>query len=116
MAHVHYIEWHIHPFRADRWLEAWTPALERALAFGAGSCFLTRNIDDRLHFRQVSTWEDKEDFDRYWYSDEISALRQEAFSYYNKPLATAWHSLADTASRGIASTESTEDETAETPA
>jgi len=33
--HVNYVEWHIHPFRAERWFEIWRPALDRALAFGA---------------------------------------------------------------------------------
>ena len=54
MAHVNYIDWHTHPFRAERWLEVWRPALDRALAFGATVCYLTRSIDDPLHFRQIS--------------------------------------------------------------
>ena len=94
MVHVNYIDWHVHPFRADRWLEIWTPALARALAFGASTCFLSRNIDDPLHFRQVSVWDSTEDFERYWASDEITALREAALNYYNKPLAPNWHSLA----------------------
>ena len=35
MPDVDYIDWHVHPFRADRWLEVWRPALDRAMAFGA---------------------------------------------------------------------------------
>jgi hypothetical protein len=62
MPHVNYIDWHTHPFRAERWLEVWRPALDRALAFGASSCVLTRSIDDPLHFRQISTWESRDDF------------------------------------------------------
>ena len=46
MPDVNYIDWHVHPFRADRWLEVWRPALDRAMAFGARSCVLSRNIDD----------------------------------------------------------------------
>ena len=92
--HVNYIEWRIHPFRAPRWLEAWQPAIERATAFGASACYLTRNIDDPLHFRQVSIWSDTGDFDRYWASDEVAALRQDAMNYYNKPIVSVWHSLA----------------------
>ena len=94
MTHVNYIEWHTTPFRSDRWYEIWRPALDRALAFGATSSYLTRSIDDPLHFRQVSTWTDKSDFERYWASDEIAVLRQEAMSYYAKPLLPSWHSLA----------------------
>jgi heme-degrading monooxygenase HmoA len=91
---VNYIEWHITPFRADRWYAIWRPALDRALAFGATSSSMTRNVDDPLHFRQVTTWEDKADFERYWASDEISALREEALAYYAKPLLPTWHVLA----------------------
>ena len=98
MANINYIDWHVHPFRADRWLEIWRPALDRALAFGASASYLTRNHDDPLHFRQVSVWADKEDFERYWFSNEIAALREEALNYFNKPVLPVWHSMAATAS------------------
>jgi quinol monooxygenase YgiN len=90
---VNYIDWHVNPFRADRWLEIWRPALDRALAFGATASYITRNEEDPLHFRQVSVWRDRADFDRYWASDEVSALRQEALAYFHKPVYPAWHSL-----------------------
>lgn len=98
MADLNYIEWHVHPFRADRWLEIWRPALDRALAFGARSCYLTRDTDDPLHFRQITVWDDHADFERYWYSDEITALREAALNYFNKPLAQSWHTLVADAS------------------
>jgi quinol monooxygenase YgiN len=90
---VLYIEWHIHPFRAERWYEIWEPAAARAMAFGAKGWSLTRNIEDPLHFRQASVWENRADFERYWYSDEIAALREEAVNYYNKPVLPVWHAL-----------------------
>ena len=93
MADVAVIDWHIHPFRADRWLQAWRPAAARALAFGATSWALTRSVDDLLHFRQTSVWEDREDFERYWASDEVSAVREQIINLYNKPLAYSWHTL-----------------------
>lgn len=98
--HVNFIEWHTHPFRSDRWFEIWRPALDRALAFGASASYLTRNIEDPLHFRQVTVWERKADFERYWASDEITALREEALSYFNKPVLPVWHSLAGDAAPG----------------
>lgn len=91
--HVNNIDWHIVPFRADRWFEQWRPALDRALSAGASACYLTRDIDDPLHFRQVSVWENKSDFDDYWASDELSALRQEVMKLYHKPIYPTWHSL-----------------------
>lgn len=93
MAEVNVIDWHIHPFRADRWYQAWMPAVERAGSFGATSWSLTRSEDDPLHFRQTTVWNDREDFERYWSSDEVAATRQQALSYYNKPLLPGWHAL-----------------------
>jgi quinol monooxygenase YgiN len=93
MPDVAVIDWRIHPFRADRWLEAWQPAAARALAFGATSWTLTRSIDDPLHFRQTSVWDNREDFERYWASDEVSTARQQVMNFYNKPLAPAWYVL-----------------------
>lgn len=95
---VHYIEWHAAPFRRDAFLEVWRPALDRALAYGARSAFLSRNEDDPLHIRQVSTWENRDDQQRWWASDEISALRQEAMAFYHKPVEQHWHTqIADAA-------------------
>ena len=72
---VCYIDWHVTPFRADRWYEVWEAGAARAMAFGAKS------------------WEDRADFERYWYSDEVAALREQAINYYAKPLLPTWHSL-----------------------
>jgi quinol monooxygenase YgiN len=93
MPDVAVIDWHIHPFRSDRWYEAWLPAAERALAFGATSWSLTRSVDDPLHFRQTSVWEDRADFERYWASDEVTATRAQVMNLYNKPLSPSWHTL-----------------------
>jgi quinol monooxygenase YgiN len=98
--YVNYVDWHTHPFRSERWLEVWRSALDRALAFGASSCYLTRDIDDPLHFRQVSIWENKDDFERYWFSDEIAALREQVFQYYNKPVIPSWHTVTAEATAG----------------
>jgi hypothetical protein len=95
---VHYVEWHITPFRRDRWLEIWRPALDRALAFGARAAFLSRNEDDPLHIRQVTMWESRADQERWWASDELSALREEALRLYHKPIDQHWHTqIADAA-------------------
>jgi quinol monooxygenase YgiN len=93
MNEVTYIDWHVTPFRADRFIETWRPAAARALAFGASNWSLTRSTDDPLHIRQTATWENREDFERYWYSDEITSARQQVVDYYGKPVLPVWHSL-----------------------
>ena len=95
---VHYVEWHVTPFRRDRFIEAWRPALDRALAFGARAAFLTRSEDDTLHLRQTTVWESRADQERWWFSDELVALRQGALPYYHKPVEQHWHAqVADAA-------------------
>ena len=63
------------------------------MAFGAKGWSLTRNVEDPLHFRQASVWDNHDDFERYWYSDEITALREAALNYFNKPLVSSWHTV-----------------------
>jgi hypothetical protein len=95
MAEVCYIDWHVTPFRADRFIEVWRPAAGRAMAFGAKSWSLTRNTEDPLHVRQAALWERREDFERYWYSEEISAAREQLINYYSIPILPVWHSLVE---------------------
>lgn len=87
------LDWHIVPFRADRWYELWQPAAARMPAFGATSWTMTRSIDDRLAFRQSAVWNSHEDFERYWYSNEIAAARESVIELYDKPLLPTWHTL-----------------------
>ena len=93
MAEVNVINWHVNPFRADRWYAIWRPALERAGAFGATRFTLTRSEDDHLHFVQTTVWESRADFERFWSSDEVSRARQDALDLYNKPVLPSWHVL-----------------------
>jgi heme-degrading monooxygenase HmoA len=95
MAEICYIDWHVTPFRADRFIEVWRPAAGRAMAFGAKSWSLTRNTEDPLHVRQSAVWERREDFERYWYSEEISAAREQLINYYSIPILPVWHSLVE---------------------
>ncbi len=87
------IDWHVAPFRADRFLDLWEPAAARMPAFGAKSWSLIRAVDDPLHFQQSSTWERRADFERYWLSDEIEAARAQIIDFHDIPVLPAWHTL-----------------------
>jgi len=96
MSEVNVINWHVNPFRADRWYSIWMPALMRAGSFGATRYTLTRSHDDHLHFVQTTVWNSRADFERFWSSDEVAKAREDALSYYNKPVLPSWHvSLVD---------------------
>jgi hypothetical protein len=93
MAEVNTLDWHIAPFRGDRFLDLWEPAAAKMPAFGAKSWSLTRAVDDPLSFQQTSIWEKRSDFERYWFSEEIATAREAIIDLYDKPLLPAWHIL-----------------------
>jgi hypothetical protein len=93
MAEICEIEWHVTPWRADRWLELWEPFAARMPSFGARSWSLTRSYEDPLSFRQSSVWDSRADFERYWYADEIADARAKIIDLYDKPLKYSWHTL-----------------------
>ena len=93
MSEICVLDWHIAPFRADRWLDLGEPAAARMPAFGARSWSLTRSIDDPLAFQQTSAWENRADFERYWFSEEIEKARASCIDLYDLPLLPSWHTL-----------------------
>ena len=95
MAEVCTLDWHITPMRADRFLDLWEPSAAKAPAYGAKSWSLTRSTDDPLAFRQTMIWESRSDFERYWYSEEISEARAEAHGMYEVPLLPVWFRVVD---------------------
>jgi len=93
MVEVCTLNWHIAPFRADRFLDLWEPAAAKMPAFGAKSWSLTRSIDDPLSFQQSALWEKRSDFERYWFSEEIERARESIIDLYDLPLLPEWHTL-----------------------
>jgi len=93
MNEVCVLDWHIAPFRADRFLDLWEPAAARMPAYGAKSWTLTRSIDDPLAIRQSSVWDNRSDFERYWFSEEIEKARAAVIDLYDLPLLPTWHTL-----------------------
>ncbi|MEX2105495.1 MAG: hypothetical protein WD810_01205 [Solirubrobacterales bacterium] len=93
MAEVCRLDWHIAPFRADRWLDIWESAAAKMPAYGASSWSLTRSTEDPLAFQQTSAWENRADFERYWYSEEIESARAAIIGLYDLPLLPTWHTL-----------------------
>ena len=93
MAEVCRLDWHVTPFRGERWLDLWEPAAAKCTAYGAKSWSLTRAVDDPLAFQQTMVFEDKADFDRYWFSPEIGEARESVVNWYVVPLLPTWHTL-----------------------
>jgi heme-degrading monooxygenase HmoA len=93
MAEICKLDWHVAPFRADRFLDLWEPAAARMPAYGASSWSLIRSIDDPLAFQQTSTWESRADFERWWFSEEIEKSRAAIIGLHDLPILPTWHTL-----------------------
>jgi hypothetical protein len=91
MAFMVQIRWVANPFRGDVFAEGWRPAAEAVMDFGATSWAFYRNDDGRLDFVQEAIFENKADFERYWYSERIAEYRTELAGKYQVPLLpTIW--------------------------
>jgi quinol monooxygenase YgiN len=90
MAYISELSWHVTPFRAQRWIDLWEPAAAMATEYGAVDWQIYRSTEDPLLFRQVITWNDKADFESYWFSEEVSAIREQIIDMYDKPLLPLW--------------------------
>jgi hypothetical protein len=88
------IRWVANPFRGDKFAEAWTPAAETVLKYGASWWAFLRAADGRLDFTQLALFHDKLDFDRYWYSEEIAEARALASGLFQVPVLPTYHEVA----------------------
>jgi heme-degrading monooxygenase HmoA len=93
------INWVVNPFRGDKFEHAWRSRAEAVLDYGASAYALFRSKEDPLKFTQLSYFEDKLDWDRYWLSEEISDARAEISGWYQVPLLPVWHSVVDASTR-----------------
>ena len=87
------IKWVANPFRGDKFEEAWRPASEAVLKYGATWWALLRAADGRLDFTQLALFPSKLDFDRYWYSEEIAEARALASGLFQVPVLPTLHEV-----------------------
>jgi hypothetical protein len=93
---VVFILWHANPFRGDKFEDAWRPAAAAALDYGASWWAFYRSKDDPLDFTQVAIFEDKRQFERYWYSEQLAEARAEASGLFQVPVVPIWQRVVAT--------------------
>jgi quinol monooxygenase YgiN len=69
------LDFHITPMRAERFVEAYRPAVPLATEYGAKGYAFYRADEDNYHFVHISYWSSRADFDRYWTSREMRGIR-----------------------------------------
>jgi quinol monooxygenase YgiN len=90
MAGVVNIPWYVTLFRGDRFEVALKEIAPVCLRYGATDYEVMRSSDDRYRFFQFSHWEDKDDFEAYWYGPEFQEWRADYTSWYQVPLVPMW--------------------------
>ena len=85
------IDWHTTPLRAEKFVEKYTPAVSRVLAYGAKGYFFYRSEDDSQLFVHISLWEDRSDFERYWFSREMQKVREDIAGWVGQPVLPHWN-------------------------
>jgi hypothetical protein len=93
MAGVVQVPWYATVFRGDKFEQALTIIAPVALRYGATDYRVYRYRDDRYKFIQMATFEDKLDWERYWYGQEFVAWRADYASWYQVPVIYAWSDL-----------------------
>jgi hypothetical protein len=88
------IRWVANPFRGDKLEAAWLPAAEAVLDYGATGWAFFRARDGKLDFTQLAFFPTKLDFERYWYSEEISDARERASGLFQVPLLPTFWTIA----------------------
>jgi quinol monooxygenase YgiN len=93
MAGVVHIPWYATVFRGDRFEKALGLIAPLALRYGATSYSVHRSRDDRYKFLQMSTFESKADWERYWYGEDFGAWRADFGTWYQVPVLYVWHDV-----------------------
>jgi hypothetical protein len=98
------IVWHANPFRGDRFAEAWRPAAEAVLDYGATYWAFLRAEEGKLDFIQHAIFPSKADFERYWYSERLAEVRTEIAGLYQVPLLPVFHTIVGSGTAAPVST------------
>ena len=93
MAGVVHIPWYATGLRHHKFATAIREIAPVAQRYGASEFAVYRSRDDMYKFLQLATFENKSDFDRYWYGEEFSIWRADYTGWYQVPVVYAWNDL-----------------------
>ncbi|HZO60662.1 MAG TPA: antibiotic biosynthesis monooxygenase [Solirubrobacterales bacterium] len=83
------------PFRAQKFVDLYRPAIQRPLSYGATGYLFYRSEDDADHFVHISFWEDRAGFQRWWFSQEMQDIRVAIAGLHGQPLLPKWSTLLE---------------------
>ena len=93
MAGIVHVPWYATGLRGDKLAAALSDISPVALRYGARSHAVYRYNDDRYKFLQMATFEEKSDFERYWYGEDFSDWRRDYSSWFQVPIVYTWSDM-----------------------
>ena len=90
MAGSVHIPWYATGLRADALADALAEIAPVAARYGASAYAVYRYREDRYKFLQVATFEDKLDWERYWFGPEFERFRALRQGWYQVPVVYGW--------------------------
>jgi len=89
-AGVAQIPWYATLWRGDKFEEAVREVAPLAMRYGATDYIVYRNRDDQYKFMQCATFEEKAQFEAYWYGPEMNNFRTVYSGWYQVPILYTW--------------------------
>ena len=83
---IAHVAWYSTLFRGDQFELALREIAPVALRYGATDYEVMRSNDDRYRFFQFAYFEEKADWELYWYGPEFITWRADYSSWYQVPL------------------------------
>jgi quinol monooxygenase YgiN len=93
MTHVVHLPWYATGFRGDELEAALSQLAPIALRYGAKRFEVFRSRDDRYRFLMSVEFDDKSDWDVFWYGEEFTDMRASCSGWYQVPLLYVWQDL-----------------------
>ena len=91
MAGVVYIPWYATVMRHESFAEKVSEVAPLALRYGATKYQVHRSRDDRYKITQMSWFESKQDWYRYWDGPEMIEFRRRNSGHFQIPVVYVWH-------------------------
>jgi hypothetical protein len=91
MAGVVHINWYATVLRQEAFAAEIVRAAPLALRYGATQYSVHRSNDDRYKITQMSWFESRQDWYRYWESPEMIEFRRRNSGHYQIPVTYIWH-------------------------
>jgi quinol monooxygenase YgiN len=89
------LDYALTPFRAQKFVDLYHPAIKRPLSYGATGYLFYRSEEDSDHFVHLIFWEDRAGFQRWWLSQEMQEIRVAISGLHGQPLLPKWNTIVD---------------------